>query len=651
MLRHKNIDRVCCIVLVITLLLTCLYMGAAASGVIQEDRTMGYESKLFDQSRVHTIDIEMDGWDAFLQTATQEEYAACTITIDGERYANVAIRGKGNTSLTSVQNYGNDRYSFKVEFDHYQSSTTYHGLDKLSLNNIIQDNTYMKDYLAYTLMGKMGVAAPLCSFVQITVNGESWGLYLAVEGVEDSFLQRNYGKSYGELYKPDSMSFGGGRGNGMDFDIDNFMENFDASSLEDMAEQFRSQKGGMERGGFGGGMGSDDVKLKYVDDEPSSYSNIFNNAKTDVTETDQARLIASLKALAEGDTTVVDTDAVIRYLAVHNFLCNDDSYTGMMVHNYYLYEEDGVLSMIPWDYNLAFGGFQSSNATSSVNSPIDSPVSQGDVSDRPMVAWIFDSDETLAQYHAAYQTFMDEIFQSGWFESEFDRVSAMIAPYVESDPTAFCTYEEFQAGTETLRSFCLKRAESVTGQLNGDIPSTTDGQRNAANLVDASDLTISNMGSMGNMGGGMGGGFGGGRGGMQMPSGGFGGFGGGRQQNSNGNENAASSEPPLMPGSTQDGTTAQPGAGGTPPGGFGGDMPDMGSFGSQQTTDGSAQMPQMPDDASNPDMGSFTPPDMPTDTAQPASPSTQTNAWLILVLCGAVLILALIAAAKFKTYR
>ena len=37
------------------------------------------------------------------------------------------------------------------------------------------------------------------------------------------------------------------------------------------------------------------------------------------------------------------TDAVIRYMAVHNFLCNDDSYTGMMVHNYYLYEEDGVL--------------------------------------------------------------------------------------------------------------------------------------------------------------------------------------------------------------------------------------------------------------------------------------------------------------------
>ena len=58
------------------------------------------------------------------------------------------------------------------------------------------------------------VSAPLCSYVQILVNGEEWGLYLAVEGVEDSFLYRNYGADYGELYKPDSMGMGGGRGNG-----------------------------------------------------------------------------------------------------------------------------------------------------------------------------------------------------------------------------------------------------------------------------------------------------------------------------------------------------------------------------------------------------------------------------------------------------
>ncbi len=104
---------------------------------------------VIDTSAVHTIDIVMDDWDGFLDTCTNEEYTICTVVIDNESYKNVGIRAKGNTSLTQVASYGNDRYSFKIEFDHYDSTKSYYGLDKLSLNNIIQDNTYLKDYLSY----------------------------------------------------------------------------------------------------------------------------------------------------------------------------------------------------------------------------------------------------------------------------------------------------------------------------------------------------------------------------------------------------------------------------------------------------------------------------------------------------------------------
>ena len=55
---------------------------------------------------------------------------------------------------------------------------------------------------------------------------------------------------------------------------------------------------------------------------------------------------------------MVNVEEVLRYFVVHNFVVNGDSYTGSIIHNYYLYEEDGQLSMIPWDYNLAFGTFQ-----------------------------------------------------------------------------------------------------------------------------------------------------------------------------------------------------------------------------------------------------------------------------------------------------
>ena len=535
MSTHKYIDRICMAGALFSLLLTLLFLNGQALGIQSASQVMGYEAKLFDASKVHTIEIIMDDWDGFLETCENEEYAACSVVIDNEAYKNVGIRAKGNTSLSTVSQMGSDRYSFKIEFDQYDSGKTYCGLDKLCLNNLIQDNTMMKDYLTYRLMGEFGVNAPLCSYVYITVNGEDWGLYLAVEGVEDSFLQRNYGRDYGELYKPDSMNFGGGRGNGREFNMNDFMNrdngetddsqpigtrasgaqgsapgNFDPSSFGaqrgdfDLSTMLRDGENGgpgdgLDFGGMFGGMGSGDVKLQYTDDDPDSYSNIFSSAKTDVTDADQTRLIQALKGLSEGNAdSALDIDQVLRYFVVHNFVVNGDSYTGAMVHNYYLYEEDERLSMIPWDYNLAFGTFQGNDASTAVNDPIDSPLSVSGNGDRPMVDWIFASGEYTQLYHQYFRQFLDGADCAAIIEQAY----ALIAPYVEQDPIKFCTYEEFEAGVSALKTFCQLRTESVSSQLDGSIPSTDEGQSaDRSSLVDASGLTLSDMGTMGGGGG------------------------------------------------------------------------------------------------------------------------------------------------------
>ena len=147
MSTNKHIDKICCTVLVFVLLLTVLLTNGEKLGIQEVHASFGYEETLFDSSSVHTLDIVMDDWEGFLDSCENEEYEACSVVIDNEAFKNVGIRAKGNTSLSSVAAYGNDRYSFKIEFDHYDKSKTYHGLDKLSLNNIIQDNTYMKDFL------------------------------------------------------------------------------------------------------------------------------------------------------------------------------------------------------------------------------------------------------------------------------------------------------------------------------------------------------------------------------------------------------------------------------------------------------------------------------------------------------------------------
>ena len=611
MSASKNFDRVCAVLVVLGVLLTVLFMNGSALGIQEADRALGYENRLFDASRVHTIALVVDDWDDFIENCEDEEYVVCAAVIDGESYKNVALRAKGNTSLSSVRTMGSSRYSFKLEFDHFNKNETYHGLDKLCLNNIIQDKTYMKDFLTYRLMADFGVDAPLCSYVYITVNGEDWGLYLAVEGVEDSFLQRNYGNDGGELYKPDSMGMGGGRGNGREFDMDEilqelFGEDVDVSQLSEeeirdkldevgppsmggfsgmpgdgsfpggegmpggnpfasgdgeslgpsngfpggmdgftppdmggapgddsASSERKGRSGGGPGGGFPGGfgMGSDDVKLRYIDDDPDSYSSIFGNAKTVVTEADKARLIASLKQLSEGTelSEVLDIDEVLRYFVIHNFVVNGDSYTGSMIHNYYLHESNGRLSMIPWDYNLGFGTFQASNATSSVNDPIDTPLSVGSGDSRPMADWIFENEEYTERYHELFSEFLESFD----LDAMIAETAAMIAPYVGKDPTKFCSYEEFEQGVETLRQFCTLRCESVRGQLDGSIPSTDEGQSADPDaLIDASALTLSELGSMGGGGGGFpsggdgtfpggGGGFPGGGSGGSFPGSGF----------------------------------------------------------------------------------------------------------------------------------
>lgn len=137
-----------------------------------------------------------------------------------------------------------------------------------------------------------------------------------------------------------------------------------------------------------------------------------------------------------------------------------------------------------------------------VNYPIDTPVSGGTVDSRPMLAWIFADERYTELYHTYFDTVISEYFESGYFENLITETENLIASYVEQDPTKFCTYDEFETGVDTLKSFCLLRAESIRGQLDGTISSTSDGQQeDDSALVDASSISLTDMGSMGHGGG------------------------------------------------------------------------------------------------------------------------------------------------------
>ncbi len=545
MIAHKHITKIIAVVMAVAVCL-CLCAVAFSSQIAAAMGDMGismeYEAELFDTSSILTVNILMDDadWNAMLENSTAEEYYQCDVEINGTTFYRVGIRPKGNTSLTSIaSDPTTDRYSFKLEFDHYVDGQTCFGLDKLILNNNYADATNMKETLIYDMYQYLGADASLYNYAKISVNGEYWGVYLALEAVEDSFMLRNYGAQSGELYKPDSMNIGGGKDfgdfNAGDMDFGNMTppdtqgnanqanssapsqtpdtvdppQNRDSSG-ETSAEpstdsgerpsmdfNFAGGKGGFSMSGGG-------ADLNYTDDELDSYETIWDGEVTSTKKSDHKRVVTALKNISEGNDleTYMDIDNLLRYMAVHVFSVNEDSLSGMMAHNYYLYESGGKLNLIPWDYNLALGGMGgSSDATSVVNDAIDNAFSGTTFFDTLM------EDETYhSQYYAYLQKLVSEYIDGGGFDAFYERVRSQLDELVETDPTAFYSYDEYLTAVDTLYQVVKLRGQSIQGQLDGSIPSTEEAQRSSDALVDASTLDISVMGSM-NIGGG-GGGFG-----------------------------------------------------------------------------------------------------------------------------------------------
>ena len=336
----------------------------------------------------------------------------------------------------------------------------------------------MKEYLSYDIMEYIGVHSPLYAFADISLNGETWGFYLAVESLEDSYAQRIYGSNHGEMYKPESM---GVRGE------------------ENSPSAFNRPEEGPGKEAMGG-IASKGVSLQYIDDEISSYSSIFDNSVFDTNESDHMRVVQALKKLSYGEEleSTIDIEAVLKYFAAHTVLVSLDSYVSNMGHNYYLYEEDGQLSILPWDYNLAFGGFQSGNASDVVNYPIDTPVSGVSLEDRPLLGKLLELPVYMEMYHSYLQEIVDHYFNSGLFEQTVSAVNALISSYVEADPTAFYDYDAYILGVSELTKLGLLRAESIEGQLKGTIPSTSSGQNaDPDKCIDASDIDLSLLGGQG----------------------------------------------------------------------------------------------------------------------------------------------------------
>lgn len=451
---------------------TIAFSSCSMNRKASSDDEREYPDALFTLGKMANVELDIpdDTWKEITTKASDKEYYECAVSINGERFDRVAIRTKGASSLDDVKLMKSDRYSFTIKLNKYEKGEKYHGLSKLLLNNNIWDATQMKDAIVYDMCRFIGLPAPLTNYAKIMLNGKLFGYYLTVEPVEKHFCQRNWPDEVTNIYKPYH-------------------------------------------------------NLAYKGEDMKQYADIANFAKVKGGEASMQRVVEALRSVDEGKDIEehVDVESVMKYMALQTIVVNFDCMTGHNNQNYYLREADGKISLIPWDYNLAWGGYPEDEEMEGedmleqsqtmmlptdagkrtkeevsrvVNFPIDTPF-LADSSERTFFMKLLAIEQFKARYYHYLDMLCNQYILGGEFSKTLNTINEEIGQLAGTEPNAFYTNEQFYKAQKTLQLVLEKRAASVLGQMKGEIPATWESQKAQLQLlINSENINLQDLGGI-----------------------------------------------------------------------------------------------------------------------------------------------------------
>lgn len=366
-------------------------------------------------------------------------WVTADLTFNGTTWTNVGFRLKGNSSLMSGWGEGNYKLPFRLDFDQFEDTypeidnQRFYGFQKLSFSSNWSDDSLLREKVTADLFRESGIASAQTAFYAVYVDygsgPEYFGLYTAVEVIEDTVIETQFADDSGNVYKPES-TFAAGSFDEADFD-------------------------------------------KQTNEDEADYSDIlalYDALHAETRTTDPAAWRAGLEA-------VFDVDVYIRWLATNQVVQNWDTY-GRMAHNYYLYNDPttGLLTWIPWDNNMALaegmggggmmamrGGGDANNEAQGRNmmrgggmgGALTIDLAGADES-WPLIRFIMDDPVYHAQYVADVDEVSRTVFEPEKMAATYQALHDLIAPYVvgENGEIASYTYlssaEAFEAALQQL---------------------------------------------------------------------------------------------------------------------------------------------------------------------------------------------------------
>jgi hypothetical protein len=378
---------------------------------------------LYDSAVIRTIYLQFpqpNYWQLLTANYQAKIDLPVAMTVDGVAYDSVGVRFKGQTSYMGATN--SQKKSFNISLDYARPDQNLMGYKTLNLNNSFQDASFLREVFFQHQIRKH-VPTAKSNFVQLYINGQSWGIYPNVQQLNKDFLDEWFFSNDGANWRADRPD---------------------------------GTPGGPGPGG-GPGWGDGTAGINYLGADTTLYKTYYTLKSSDV-DNPWDYLVATCNAL--NNTPVaqlpeilpnyLDIDRTLWFLASEIAFTDDDSYVFKGKMDYYLYyePETGRITPIEYDGNSVMLLSRATNWGPFYN---ETKVNY------PLLNKILAVPTWRQRYLAHLRTIIADEMNPAVCNPMLDNYKIMIDSLVQADPKKMTTYTQFNAEVQVLKNFINTR--------------------------------------------------------------------------------------------------------------------------------------------------------------------------------------------------
>jgi spore coat protein CotH len=366
-------------------------------------------AELFDPNAIQEIRLSVNTRDlaALRQHYQDNTYYTADLSWKNVKVRNVGIRSRGQGSRNP------QKLGLRVDMARYTTGQTFVGLSTIILDNMWQDDSFLRERLAFTMFEKLGEPAPRESFCRLYINNEYQGLYAITEEIDGNFAKRVTGETDGTVFE-------------FHWFADKQWRAEDLGAIENYKPLL-------------------EPRTHVLDADSTLYGPIQTlfrevNAAADAVWRDRVEQF-------------IDLNQFMRHVAIEQFIAENDGILGFAgMNNFYLYRFQGTTKhrLFVWDKDQAFLFLDSAIATTSDNVLFNRAMTYADLREIYL--------STLEQCAVAAKT-------DDFLSLEIDRLTAIVFDAAKADTRKQFPNDQYDAAVDFLRQFAARRPNQVLTEV------------------------------------------------------------------------------------------------------------------------------------------------------------------------------------------